>query len=134
MSGLKKNKGGRPRKEIDKAEFESLCAIQCTLAEVQAFFDFKLGGCSDETIERWCKATYGKTFGEVIKEKKAIGRISLRRTQFRLAENNPTMAIFLGKNYLGQSDKVEQTVTAINPEVKNEVGEILNGLRENAGD
>jgi hypothetical protein len=35
------------------------------------------------------------------------GRASLRRTQLRLAEKNAAMAIFLGKNLLGQSDKQE---------------------------
>lgn len=33
--------------------------------------------------------------------------MSLRRTQFKLAEKNPTMAIFLGKQYLGQRDNIE---------------------------
>jgi hypothetical protein len=36
----------RPRKEIDKKEFESLLFIQCTLEEVTAYFDNKLDGCS----------------------------------------------------------------------------------------
>ena len=34
--------------------------------------------------------------------------MSLRRTQFKLAEHNTSMAIFLGKQYLGQKDIVEQ--------------------------
>ena len=33
------------------------------------------------------------------------GFISLRRKQFELAEKSPAMAIFLGKQYLGQTDK-----------------------------
>jgi hypothetical protein len=33
-----------------------------------------------------------------------VGKSSLRRKQFRLAEKSASMAIFLGKNYLGQSD------------------------------
>lgn len=32
------------------------------------------------------------------------GRVELRRVQFKLAEKNATMAIFLGKNLLGQKD------------------------------
>lgn len=31
--------------------------------------------------------------------------------QWQLAEKSPAMAIFLGKNMLGQTDKVEQTQT-----------------------
>ncbi len=39
------------------------------------------------------------------------GKLSLRRKQFRLAEKSAGMAIFLGKNLLGQRDKTEQEVT-----------------------
>lgn len=34
-----------------------------------------------------------------------VGKISLRRIQLDLAKKNPAMAIFLGKNYLGQTDR-----------------------------
>lgn len=36
-----------------------------------------------------------------------FAKVSLRRKQLSLAERNPAMAIFLGKNYLGQRDIVE---------------------------
>lgn len=35
------------------------------------------------------------------------GLASLRRRQFKMAETNPSMAIWLGKQYLGQHDKSE---------------------------
>ena len=98
-------KMGRPRKEINKTEFEKLCFLQCTEREVCSWFDV-----SDETLNKWCKENYdGRTFWDVFKEKRENGLISLRRTQFQLAEKSPAMAIFLGKNLLGQTDKVEQT-------------------------
>ena len=98
-------KMGRPRKEINKTEFEKLCFLQCTEREVCSWFDV-----SDETLNKWCKENYdGRTFLDVFKEKRENGLISLRRTQFQLAEKSPAMAIFLGKNLLGQTDKVEQT-------------------------
>ena len=90
---------GRPRIKIDKKDFEKLCAMQCTLNEFCGWFD-----CSEDTIERWCKEEYGKTFAEVFKLKREKGRISLRRSQWQLAEKNTAMAIFLGKQYLGQRD------------------------------
>ena len=99
-------KMGRPRKEINKTEFEKLCFLQCTEREFCSWFDV-----SDETLNKWCKENYeGRTFLEVFKEKRENGLISLRRTQFQLAEKSPAMAIFLGKNLLGQTDKMEQTV------------------------
>ena len=97
---------GRPRKQINKTEFEKLCFLQCTEREFCSWFDV-----SDETLNKWCKETYdGRTFLDVFKEKRENGLISLRRTQFQLAEKSPAMAIFLGKNLLGQTDKMEQTV------------------------
>lgn len=93
------NPAGRPRTEINKKSFEDLCKLQCTLDEIAGFFD-----CSDRTIERWCEEQYGMRFVDVFKIKSVDGRISLRRQQFRLAEKSAAMAIFLGKQMLGQSD------------------------------
>lgn len=103
---------GRPRKEIDKKIFENLCGLQCTLEEIAGVFD-----CSVDTIERWCKREYRETFAEVYKKHSAKGKTSLRRIQFKLAEKSAAMAIFLGKNYLGQKDSIietdEQTLQAV---------------------
>ena len=89
----------RPRIEIDQTQFENLCKMQCTLQEIAGWFN-----CSMDTIERWCKRTYKKTFQDVYAEKSKAGLISLRRTQFKIAEHNAAMAIFLGKVYLGQRE------------------------------
>lgn len=103
---------GRPQKEIDKKIFENLCGLQCTLEEIAGVFD-----CSVDTIERWCKREYRETFAEVYKKHSAKGKTSLRRIQFKLAEKSAAMAIFLGKNYLGQKDNIietdEQTLQAV---------------------
>lgn len=92
---------GRPQKEIDQTVFENLCGLQCTLTEIAGVFN-----CSEDTIERWCKRTYGMTFAETFKKHSAKGKMSLRRIQFRLAEKSAAMAIWLGKQYLGQRDNV----------------------------
>lgn len=102
-----KSKGGRPKKYIDKQLFEQLCGLQCTLEEMEAFFN-----CDHKTIARWCRETYeGKRFSQVFREKRQIGKISLRRKQLRLAERSAAMAIFLGKNYLGQKDEPEEAAS-----------------------
>lgn len=99
---------GRPKKEIDKKQFESLCALFCTEEDIADFFD-----CSIDTVNNWCKRTYkdenGKemTFSDVYKKKNSKGKVSLRRCQFKLAEKNASMAIWLGKQYLGQSDNID---------------------------
>ena len=95
----------RPRIEIDQKQFESLCGLQCTLNEIADFFH-----CSEDTIERWCQRTYSESFAEAFKKRSGHGKISLRRAQFRLAEKNASMAIWLGKQYLNQSDNFTYSI------------------------
>lgn len=95
-------KGGRPRIEIDEDQFKALCNIQCTLVEISDWFK-----CSEDTIERWCKRTFDMSFADTYKKFSVGGKISLRRYQMKMAETNVTMAIWLGKQYLGQTDKQE---------------------------
>ena len=95
-------KMGRPKKEISKEQFEKLCGLQCTKDEIAGFFN-----CSPDTIENFCKSTYKDTFSATYKIYSVSGRISLRRYQFKLAEKSAAMAIFLGKNMLGQKDRIE---------------------------
>lgn len=122
---------GRPRKEIDPKEFEQLCGLQCTLEEICSWFDV-----TDKTLNAWCKRTYKATFSEVFAIKRGRGKISLRRSQFRLAEKNATMAIFLGKQYLGQRDVVEQAPGIVDESVALERFTIdeLKKLREIVGE
>lgn len=98
--------GGRPRIQIDEDQFKGLCSIQCTLEEIASWFK-----CSEDTIERWCKRELKMSFADAYKKHSAGGKISLRRYQMRMAETNPTMAIWLGKQYLGQADKQELAVS-----------------------
>lgn len=100
----------RPKIQIDRKQFESACGIQCTLSEIAALFD-----CSEDTIERWCKREFGEGFAEVYKKKSEKGKISLRRNQLRLSETNATMAIWLGKQWLGQKDTMDANLTVSNP-------------------
>lgn len=106
----------RPRIEIDKEQFEKLCSLQCTKEEIAGFFN-----CSEDTIERWCKREYKDNFAVVFAKKRTTGKISLRRTQFQMAEHNVTMAIWLGKQYLGQSDKQEVGVVVNDDETIREM-------------
>lgn len=102
-------KMGRPEVKIDKEQFESLCAFFCTKEDIAGFFK-----CSEDTIDRWSKKTYGVTFAVAYRENSAKGRVSLRRAQFHQAtkggkykEGLPDMSKWLGKQELGQSDKQE---------------------------
>jgi len=105
MSRTKGAKDGKKGNAIDKKQFEKLGAMMCTGEEISAFF-----GVSYDTVNNFCMQEYGTTFVKKVKELHECGKASLRRTQFKIAEKgNSAMAIFLGKQYLGQTDKAEQT-------------------------
>lgn len=50
------------------------------------------------------------TFADTYKSKSQVGKSSLRRAQWKLAEKNASMAIWLGKQYLGQRDEPEESI------------------------
>lgn len=117
-------KMGRKFIEIDQEDFEKLCHIQCVESEIAAWFR-----CSEDTIERWCKRIYGKTFAAVFEEKRQGGRISLRRAQFQEAiKGNTALLIWLGKQYLGQTD-VEKSDRKEIKEKLHEIHETINVLK-----
>lgn len=95
----KKNKGGRPKKAIDYKLVERLGKIMCTEEEVANMLEVSV-----RTLQR------DKEFCRIYKKATENGKMSLRRTQFKLARTSASMAIFLGKQYLGQTDKVENKI------------------------
>lgn len=95
----------RPKADIDRKQFENLCAMQCTEVEICDWFQV-----TDKTLSSWCRRTYGKSFSDIFRQKRGTGKISLRRSQWKLAEKSTAMAIWLGKQYLGQKDNMEVSV------------------------
>ena len=99
------NKGGRPKllhaDEPTLKQLRGLGQIQATVREGAAFF-----GVSLVTFEKFLDEPGVR---EAFNDGKGLGRISLRRTQFRLAEKNAAMAIWLGKQHLEQRDRHELT-------------------------
>lgn len=108
---------------INQNTFESLCAIQCTKEEICSVLDV-----SEKTLNSWCNSTYGENFSLVFKKKREYGKSSLRRNQWKLAEKHPAMAIFLGKQYLGQKDVIEQN----NNQELSKLDELLLEIKKNA--
>ena len=93
---------GRPKIQIDYNTVEKLADIQCTQEEIASFL-----GISVRTLQR------DEEFCRIYKKGQENGKMSLRRMQFKLAEKNPTMAIWLGKQYLGQKDTINTTTEGI---------------------
>ena len=106
----------RPKFQIDYEAVEKLSQIQCTQQEIANFL-----GCSVDTLQR------DKEFCGIYKKGLDKGKMSLRRIQYKLAEKNPTMAIWLGKQYLNQKDNIEVESTQL---VK--VEELLNKIENEA--
>jgi hypothetical protein len=101
-----KHAGGRPPaiEEIDKKLLEQLCAIQCTQAEIAAVL-----GVSRRTVERYAVM---EGYQEIFERGRELGKVSVRRKQFDLMNGDKerpgsvAMAIWLGKQLLGQRDEV----------------------------
>ena len=99
----KVDSGGRPQlilNENGKEAIEKLAMIHCTDEEISDFL-----GVSVDTLTN---SNNKGTFTECKKRGMSKGNVSLRRTQFKLAEKSATMSIFLGKQYLGQRDNFEE--------------------------
>lgn len=108
-------KTGRPTKEYDKKSFVDLVGLGCTQEEICWYFRDETGKAANiDTLSRWCKRVFGVTFQEFYKQNGGFAmKIALRRNQMALSKKSAAMAIFLGKNYLGQTDRIEQIVTEV---------------------
>lgn len=96
-----KNPANRPLIPVDWDQVEKMCAIQCTGEEIAGVMGF-----SYDTLERACKREQNLAFAEYMAQKRQEGKASLRRKQYTTAmEGNPTMLVWLGKNWLNQTDK-----------------------------
>ena len=123
---MPKKKSGAPKgnqnakKFIDWELIDNLLNIGCIGEEIA-----RVLGVDYDTIANQCKKKYGILFSDYIKKGNEEFRVSLKRIQYRSAfgirmkskEGNTlqsyllkpsvTMQIWMGKQYLGQSDKQE---------------------------
>ena len=102
-----KKKGGRPQKSIDWEQVKKLAGLHCTGEEIAGFL-----GIDYDTLCARIKGKYKQGFSDWYKKHSSKGKVSLRRKQYEIAVNGSVpMLIWLGKNVLGQSGKVEQENT-----------------------
>lgn len=110
----KQQTGGRPLLVLNQAGIDlvqALGRLQCTNEEIASCL-----GTTDTTL---LNAQNKEVFLGALEKGKAEGRMSLRRIQMKLAETSATMAIFLGKQILGQRENVEpQRLVIENDNVK----------------
>ena len=90
---------GRPKKALDVKQIEMLAGFGCTLFEMAEFFSV------DESTLR-------KNYTDVIKKGKQGLKLRLRQLQLKFAsQGSVPLLIFLGKNFLGQTDKQQVDMT-----------------------
>ena len=89
----KKSKGGRPKKKIDYEIVFRLANIFCTKTEIACVLGFDPSTLYADPV-----------FQDTYKRGREGGKTTLRRYQMNLAEKNTAMAVWLGKQYLGQKD------------------------------
>ncbi len=108
-------KRGRPTKEFNQKQFLDLLGLGCTQEEICWWFRDEQGKPANvDTLSRWCKRTFGQNFQELYKNSGGMAfKISLRRNQMKLSEKSAAMAIFLGKNMLGQTDHYDETIYTV---------------------
>lgn len=106
MSNEEKRPVGRPRIELTEKEWEmagNMAHIQATGTEIAHVL-----GLSYDTFERRLIEKGYQNFAEWYEQKSSGGKISLRRRQYEMSKHNATMALWLGKQWLGQKDKSEE--------------------------
>ena len=92
------SKVGSPKAKVDVEILKNLASIGCPTYEIASVMNV-----SARTLKR--------NFAEIIDQYKERGKASLRKKMYDKAvkKDNTMMQIFLSKNYLGMSDKVQQT-------------------------
>jgi len=97
------NKIGRPSFEFTPKILEqvkTMASYMCSKSEIG-----KIIGCSESTINR------NQSAQEAWEQGVALAKQTIRKTQFDIATklNSSIMAMWLGKVYLGQTDKIQNT-------------------------
>jgi len=121
--------GPKPKITYDETTLEQIRAlgkIQCTIKEAAAVLKSSKAGLI-AFFESYPDAR------EVFESGREEGKASLRRRQFQMAEKNPTMSIWLGKQYLEQRDvsQINQNMTITLSDV--ELDRQLTALLSKAG-
>lgn len=82
-----------------------MCRLHCTGEECASVLKVDY-----DTLNKRIQEKYGFGFSDYYKKQSGSGKVSLRRAQWRSAlEGNVAMMIWLGKQYLGQTEKTEMS-------------------------
>lgn len=104
--------------EIDSNKVELLASFGCSTVEIARFF-----GCDESTIR--------KKYKSELQAGKEQMKIKLRQLQWKHAAlGNTALLIFLGKQYLGQSEKQEVDFSGNLETILKECGYVDNPIKD----
>lgn len=107
-SGPNAQKTGPKPQPIDWNQLAILAGLHCTQEEAAGY----LGVSVSQLTLRYAMEHDDETFGEFMRRHRDSGKAKLRVLQLESAKSGSVpMQIFLGKNWLGQSDKQELSGT-----------------------
>lgn len=103
----------RPRLELEDLEFNGWDQLKVLAVWSTAEYCAEQLGMSADSLDRRIKEKYGHGFAEFKKKAQEPMRINLMKKQYDVAmTGNTAMLIWLGKQYLGQSDKNDTVIDA----------------------
>lgn len=99
----KPKKQGRPKKSINWDRVVELCGYQASVREVARDLEISVN-----TLQDHIRHKFDMTWSEFFNIHRQVGFLSLRQKQFHMAmAGSEKLLIFLGKNWLGQSENVQ---------------------------
>ena len=111
---------GAPLKSVDFEKLSKLCKYPLATEDIVSLLNIANDKkVSYDTVVRRLKEEFGKsmTFEDFKQQKLSSFRYSILAKQIELAQKgNVTMLIWLGKQYLSQSDKLKDEITISYPE------------------
>jgi hypothetical protein len=104
----------RPTKDLESMEFDGWDQLKVLAIWATAEYCSEQLGISADSLDRRLREKFGHGFAEYKKKVQEPMRINLLKKQYDVAmSGNVSMLIWLGKQHLGQKDKVEQEVKEV---------------------
>lgn len=111
MSDSKKSNAGRPRKDLKEQEFSGWDQLDALIIWASEEYCAEKLNISVSTLQRRLRER-GYNFDQYKYKRRETLRINLMKKQYEVAmAGDRTMLVWLGKNELGQSDKLESQVS-----------------------
>jgi len=102
---VSKGKGGRPKKHLEDLKFDGWDQLDALIIWASEEYCAEKLGIHIETLANKIKEKHGCSFPEYKRKRQEPMRVNLLKKQYDVAmQGNVSMLIWLGKNYLGQSD------------------------------